>query len=259
MISVVIRNKNQEEALEFLLKNLSERYAQDIDEILVIDNSSTDKSREVASRYGARFETIENFSYGGSANFAASKAINEYIVIFSAHSYPVSPDFFVTIRSMFDKDPLLAGLRCLHNQNDYHNYIKGITVNEDPNKSGVIFSGSAFRKSIWKEYPFKEDVPTFEDKEWTLRIIKTKYKIEFAPVVFNYQIKRSKKQYFFRFKNDLKGNHEIWGQRPSYRNVFNSLFGSIYRIISRGLVDVFYAFKRFFYSLNFLFKTKGTK
>ena len=40
-ISVVIRNKNQETALMFSLKNLVARYAEDVDEIVVIDNLST--------------------------------------------------------------------------------------------------------------------------------------------------------------------------------------------------------------------------
>ena len=35
-ISVVIRNKNQETALTFLLKNLVARYAEDVDEIVVV-------------------------------------------------------------------------------------------------------------------------------------------------------------------------------------------------------------------------------
>ncbi len=48
MISVVIRNKNQSKALAFLLKNLTERYIDDIDEIIVIDNLSTDNSKEIA-------------------------------------------------------------------------------------------------------------------------------------------------------------------------------------------------------------------
>ena len=73
MISVVIRNKNQGKALEFLLRNLTERYLSDIKEIIVIDNLSTDNSEKISIKYGARFEAIEQFSYGGSANFAAQK------------------------------------------------------------------------------------------------------------------------------------------------------------------------------------------
>ena len=51
MISVIIRNKNQEFALEFLLRNLTERYINDIEEIIVIDNLSTDSSEAVSRKY----------------------------------------------------------------------------------------------------------------------------------------------------------------------------------------------------------------
>ena len=51
LLSVVIRTKNQAPALEFLLKNLTQRYADDIDEIVVIDNLSTDRSQEVTLKF----------------------------------------------------------------------------------------------------------------------------------------------------------------------------------------------------------------
>ena len=180
MISVVIRNKNQDKALGFLLKNLTERYAGDIGEILVIDNLSTDKSEAISNQFGAKFITIKSFSYGGSANFAAQQARLPIVVMFSAHSYPISHDFFKLIKLKFDENPNLAGLRCLHNPNDYRNFINKISAKEDPNKSGLIFSGSAFSKQVWEKHPFREDVATFEDKEWTTRVLKAGYDIDFV-------------------------------------------------------------------------------
>ena len=177
-ISVVIRNKNQETALTFLLKNLVARYAEDVDEIVVIDNLSTDNSKQVAENYGCRFESIEHFSYGGSANFAASKASHPIVVIFSAHSYPVSHDFFKLIKERFKNNDKLAGLRCLHSSSDYRSYINEVSANEDPNKAGLIFSGSAFKKSVWEIIPFNENVATFEDKEWSTRVLKAGYEID---------------------------------------------------------------------------------
>lgn len=253
MISVVIRAKNQAKALEFLLSNLRNRYAADIDEIVVIDNLSTDTSEAVATKYQARFETISTFSYGGSANFAAQKAKNDIVVIFSAHSYPVSPDFFKVIQQKFDANPNLAGTRCLHTTNDYKNYINDISAKVDPNKSGLIFSGSAFRKKVWEKIPFNEHVPTFEDKDWTKRVLKAGFDIEFAPVVFNYEIKRTKAQEFFRFKNDIVGNYQIWHQDYSLKNCFAGLFFSVLRLTKLFFVDVFYSFKRFFYQISFQF------
>ncbi len=102
-------------------------------------------------KYEAKFVTIKNFSYGGSANFAAKEAKNPIVVIFSAHSYPVSHDFFKLIKKKFRENPKLAGLRCLHTSNDYKNFINKIPANQDPNKSGLIFSGSAFSKKVWEK------------------------------------------------------------------------------------------------------------
>ncbi|TEB41330.1 glycosyltransferase family 2 protein, partial [Flavobacterium circumlabens] len=117
-ISVVIRNKNQADALDFLLKNLTSRYTDDIEEIIVIDNLSTDNSHGIIKKYnGVKKVTIEKFSYGESANLAAKSAESDIVVIFSAHAFPVSHDFFKLIKSSFEKNDNLAGLRCLHNNN----------------------------------------------------------------------------------------------------------------------------------------------
>lgn len=200
MISVVIRTKNQVSALSFLLKNLRERYEGDIDEVIVLDNLSTDDTQAVCKQFDARFVTIEKFSYGGSANIAAQEAVNNIVVIFSAHSYPVSHDFFKVIAQRFQEKPELAGLRCLHGTNDYRAYINQVKAKDDPNRAGLIFSGSAFAKAVWKKHPFREDVTTFEDKEWSKRVLEAGYEIEFVPAIFHYEISRNKKQLFLGSK-----------------------------------------------------------
>lgn len=251
MISVVIRSKNQAKSLEFLLKNLKERYCDDIEEIIVIDNNSSDNSEEVCLKYSVRFETIIEFSYGGSANLAAELAKNDIVVLFSAHSYPVSPEFFKVIKSKFYANENLAGLRCLHSSNDFRNYINNISALQDPNKSGLIFSGSAFSRKVWQHISFNEEVPTFEDKDWTLRVLKAGYDIEFAPVVFNYEIRRSPSQMFFRFKNDLLGNYQIWHIEPNLFSAFKGLVMSIFLGIKSFVVNIYFSIRRFLYVVKF--------
>ena len=253
MISVVIRNKNQANSLEFLLKNLTERYQDDIDEIIVIDNLSFDKSEEISRKYGAKFLSIDKFSYGGSANFAAKQASNPIIVIFSAHSYPVSHDFFKLILKKFNENPKLAGLRCLHSSNDYRNFINKVSAKSDPNKSGLIFSGSAFSKSVWEQHPFREDVSTFEDKEWTKRVLENGFEIDFVESIFSYEIKRSKQQYYFRFQNDLIGNYQLWHQDISFPKVSKGFITTVFRLFGDLFVDLYYAIKRYFFSIKFIF------
>lgn len=251
-ISVVIRNKNQAVALEFLLKNLSERYVDEIDEIIVIDNGSVDDSGKIIHKYRAKCVPIENFSYGGSANLAAESASNNIIVIFSAHSYPVSHDFFSQIKFRFEKNENLAGLRCLHNSGDFKNYINGVSSKNDPNVSGLIFCGSAFSKKVWKKHRFKEDIQTMEDKEWSVRVIKNGFDIEFSPSIFCYDIKRNPKQNFFRFKNETIGGYQLWHKEYTVRFVCKALAGSIINSIKNFSIEVLYAFKRFFFLLKFL-------
>lgn len=253
MISVVIRTKNQSSALNFALKNLTERYFQSISEIIVVDNESTDDSKEIAAYYGARFITITDFSYGGSANVCAMEAKYPIVVIFSAHSYPVSHDFFELIQQKFDNNTNLAGLRCLHTSSDYRNYINQVSVLTDPNKSGLIFSGAAFSKAVWEKHPFRADVATFEDKEWTLRVIKAGYDIDFVPSIFCYDIRRTKKQSFFRFKNDVVGNYQLWHQDVTVSNVINGLIGSIFNLVKGFFENFWYIILRFFYLLKFVF------
>lgn len=253
MISVVIRTKNQKEALSFLLGNLTTRYSQDIDEIIVIDNLSTDGSDVVCKTYGARIVTIENFSYGGSANIAASEAKNDIVVIFSAHSYPVSHDFFKQIKQGFEANGNLAGLRCLHSTNDYRGYITGIKAKENPNRAGLIFSGSAFRRSVWEEHSFREDVATFEDKEWSKRVLEAGYDIEFIPAIFHYEIRRSKKQEFFRFTNDMIGNYQLWHDDVSLLAASKGFVITIFRLKIAFIKDVWYALKRYVFTIKFVF------
>jgi glycosyltransferase involved in cell wall biosynthesis len=251
-VTVVIRNKNQCIALEFLLKDLTERYKEDIGEIIVIDNMSVDNSENVILKYGAKRIQLEKFSYGGSANLAALSASNDIVVIFSAHSYPVSHDFFKQIINRFAKNDNLAGLRCLHSTNDYKNYINNVSSKTDPNISGLIFCGSAFNKKVWEQYKFKEDIRTMEDKEWSLRVIKNGFGIEFSPSIFCYDIKRNHEQIFFRFKNEIIGGYQLWHVEYNFKKAIKALIGSIIKIVKNVFIEFFYAFRRFFFVLKFI-------
>ncbi|HEY0091599.1 MAG TPA: glycosyltransferase [Flavobacterium sp.] len=253
MLSVVIRNKNEGKELEFLLKNLTLRYASDIDEIIVLDNLSTDNSRKVTEAYGAKFVSIEKFTYGGSANTAAESAKNDIVVLFSAHSFPVSHDFFKLISDKFaGREHELAGLRCLHNAWDFTAYLNGVTTDDDPNKAGLNFAGSVFNKRMWRDHRFKDDIRTFEDKEWTKRMIRNGYKIEFVPSIFCYYTKRTKSQLFFRFKNELIGSYQLHHTEYTLGKALKNFVTSFWFIHKNFAVDLFFLFKRLFFTLKFL-------
>jgi GT2 family glycosyltransferase len=255
-ISVIIRNRNEATALEFLLKVLNEKYFEEIDEIIVLDNLSSDDSEKITNQYGARFVKIEKFSYGSSANIGASEAKNEIVVIFSAHSYPVSHDFFKLIKKKFlGRENELAGLRCLHNNTDYKFYLNNGDIEKNSNLGGLIFSGSAFNRELWKKHPFNNDVRTFEDKEWSMRMNSLGYKIEMVPSIFCYYIHRNYLQKYFRFRNDMIGSFQMFGVQPSYKFVFYIFFKSLFLNFKSFIVESYFDVRKMLFSIKIKIKS----
>lgn len=143
-------------------------------------------------------------------------------------------------------------MRCLHNPGDYKNYINKVSSKNDPNVSGLIFCGSAFNKKVWEKHRFKDDIKTMEDKEWSVRVIKSGFDIEFCPSIFCYDIKRNSRENFFRFKNETIGGYQLWHKEYSVQFVCKALVGSIFNSFKNFSIEVLYAFKRFFFLLRFL-------
>lgn len=251
-ISVVIRNKNEKSILSFLLKVLQDRYANDIHEIIVIDNLSTDGSQETALELGARVVTIHDFSYGKSANLAMESSTGDLVLIMSAHSYPVSHDFFKVIKDQFFGRDDLAGVRCLHFHGDYRKYLSGITWKEDLNGCGLTFACSVVNKNMWLEEKFLDDIQQCEDKEWTKRMISKGFTVEFAPAIYCYEIKRTKKQLFKRFKDDIIINYQLWGEDVSFAGVLRKFLATNFYLVKDLFIEFYYNFKRTFWLISFV-------
>lgn len=87
-ISFVIPCLNEEKTLPYVLKKLVHLKKNDLKgydiEILVSDNGSTDKSREVALEYGARVEPCEIRGYGAALDHGIRKAKGEIVVFADA-------------------------------------------------------------------------------------------------------------------------------------------------------------------------------
>lgn len=255
MISVVIRTKNQAQALDFSLRNLTERYASDIGEIVVLDNNSTDNTAELAIKYGAKYINNLDFSYGKSANVAAMYTTYDIVVIFSAHAFPISHDFFKLIKKKFAENPNnLAGLRCLHNAGDYKAYINNLDSKTDYNRAGLIFAGSAFNKKVWEKHQFNENVITFEDKEWSRRVLNAGYEIDFVPSIFCYDISRTKEQLYFRTKNEILGSYQIHHIDVTFYQAVKHFLYTIFKLFKNCLIDFYFALKRLFFTIRFLIK-----
>jgi glycosyltransferase involved in cell wall biosynthesis len=86
-VSLVIPCHNEEEALVYIFQNLPQGF---LDEILVVDNNSTDRTAEVAAKMGARVvtETKQGYGFAHQAGFRA--ATGEIIVAMDGDgTYPL--------------------------------------------------------------------------------------------------------------------------------------------------------------------------
>ena len=78
-ISGIIITKNEEEMLEDALKSLSF-----CDEIIVIDNASTDKTLEIAEKYKTKIYKSKANSFSELRNIGKESATNDYILYIDA-------------------------------------------------------------------------------------------------------------------------------------------------------------------------------
>src|SRR5215211_4273232 len=96
--SIVIRAYNEEKFIGLLLEGIKQQTLKDV-EVILVDSGSTDGTVAIAEAYGARVVRIPSaeFTFGRSLNFGIHAATREYIVIASAHVYPVYPDWLTSL------------------------------------------------------------------------------------------------------------------------------------------------------------------
>jgi len=121
VISVIITTKNEERNMENILTSLKNQTFKDF-EIIVVDNNSTDKTKEISEKFGA---LVFNKGPERSAqrNYGVSKASGKYVVILDADMI-LEPNVLNECIDKFHKDPDL----------------KTITIREEP-----------MGKSFWAE------------------------------------------------------------------------------------------------------------
>jgi len=95
-LSVILITKNEEADLPRCLASLS--FA---DEIIIVDNGSTDRTPEIAQEYGATFYSEEWHGFGPQKNIALSKASSDWV--FSIDADEVVPEqLAMEIKSIVD-------------------------------------------------------------------------------------------------------------------------------------------------------------
>lgn len=193
-ISVVIRALNERKALKELLKSLKKQDYPGKVEIIVVDNESTDGTKETAIECGAEVVTIgrQEFSYPRSMNLGIAAASNEIVFLTVAHALPYKRDWLSTgVRELQNKS--VAGIYggCLPNKNAssieflclWLNYFVAPLRSRLVKKAGLGTFGAtnvALKKSLWMTHLFDENYGAGgEDTMWADWAIDEGYQIIF--------------------------------------------------------------------------------
>ncbi|MRR53104.1 MAG: glycosyltransferase [Deltaproteobacteria bacterium] len=186
--AVVIRCFNEAEHIEKLLRGIFHQTLKKV-EIILVDSGSTDETLTIASRYPVKIIHIhpEDFSFGRALNRGCEVASADFIVLASAHVYPVYDDWLETLLSHFmdDRVGLVYGKQRGNEQTKYSEY--QIFRQWFPDKSNNHQShpfcnnaNAAIRKNLWEQIAYDENVTGLEDLDWAKRIMELRYKIAYS-------------------------------------------------------------------------------
>lgn len=215
---------------------------QDIDaELVVLDSESTDDTRAVAERSGARIETIakNTFSHGGARNRLMAMSQGEYVAFLTQDAVPAAPDWLRRLIEGFslgDDVALVTGPyqprpgASIMVRRELHEY--WATMSPDgrprryvaadivrtpegrPSPCAATFATSAnacLRRDVWERLRFR-DIPYAEDQQLALDLLSAGYAKVFqpaAPVIHSHEYRPVAK--FRRTFDEFRGLHEVYG------------------------------------------------
>jgi glycosyltransferase involved in cell wall biosynthesis len=172
-------------------------------EVIVVDDCSTDNTRQIIERFGARYlRTPRNMGPGGARNLAARHAYGE-ILVFVDSDVVVAPETLGQIAEDFERDPELAAMFGSYDEHpawgdflsQYKNLMHHYVHQMASERACTFWAGcGAMRKAVFEEFGGfdldKYPDPSIEDIELGFRIWRAGRRIKLNKQV---QVKHLKK------------------------------------------------------------------
>jgi rhamnosyltransferase len=191
-VSVVIRAKNEARFIGETLAAIFDAAAMPPRQVVVVDSGSSDGTLDIVRSFPATLVQIrpEAFTYGYALNLGVAHVDAEIVATLSAHSQPASSDWLRSLIQPFSQ-PRVAGVygRQLPRLNATALELIGMrltgVLSETPRllDRRPLFSNAngAFRRALWLEHPFDEDIGGAEDIAWVRTMQERGYSIAYEP------------------------------------------------------------------------------
>ena len=172
--SIVIRAYNEEKHIGRLLEGINHQSLDDV-EVILVDSGSTDRTVAIAESYGATIVTIPSseFTFGRSLNLGIRAATREFIVIVSAHVYPIYPDWLASLLRPLEEEGVALSYgkqrgpesAKFSEQQIFHQWYPDRSM---PRQKTAFCNNAnaAIRKSLWEQNPYDETLTGLEDLAW---------------------------------------------------------------------------------------------
>jgi CMP-N-acetylneuraminic acid synthetase len=191
-VSIIVRTKNEERWISSCLEAISRQTYTNF-EVVLVDNDSTDKTVDKAQKYGVILVSIDRFKPGAAINRGIEASTGDVIVCLSGHCIPVDEYWLENLVKPLE-DPTIGGVYgrqeplAFTSDLDKRDLLITFGLDERIQTKDSFFhnANSAFRRSLWSEYPFDEEVTNIEDRIWANQIQKAGYRIFYQPTASVY-------------------------------------------------------------------------
>ena len=244
-ISIIVLSKN---GARYITQLLDKVYSQGADrkyEVVVIDSGSTDGTLGILKNYSLRLIKIppEEFGHGKTRNLGAGLAQGEVLIFLNGDAIPLNNSWLMNLVNALERNNDIAGayskvlprqdcnpLRAREVFNDpaYKSNITKLKYIADlnaynnmpyPEKRMLLAFETiscAIKKTILKQFSFRDDIEFGEDLEWSKRVMEAGFKVAFEPssqVVHSHDFYCSLPQTVKKFFDDTKLNKDLLGYR----------------------------------------------
>lgn len=168
-------------------------------EVVVVDSGSSDGTLDILGRYPLRLAQIapREFHHARTRNHLASLAAGEFLVFLGGDAIPVSPHWLKELLAPFSDGAVgavygrqlpragaslerQAALALMYGNRPIRKH-----RSELARQGYMLYHFStvtcAIRREVWRQYPFREDIPVFEDVAFAKQYLDAGGTIFYAP------------------------------------------------------------------------------